>query len=107
MLTLVEQGGGAWKGCAVIAQWVGRAGSRRFFIRRQVSAGSAKLSVGKTSRIASILSRVPCIGRAGDVVWRDSGHCYKSDAAFDTDAERQTYRDVRKPVSQQHNAGGD
>ena len=43
-----------------------------------------------------------------DVVWRDRfGLCYKPDAALDTDAEHQTYRDVRKPVSQQYNAGGD
>src|SRR5664279_4680615 len=52
MLTLVEQGGGAWKWYAVIARWAGYAGSRRCFIRRQAGAGSAKLSVGKTSRIA-------------------------------------------------------
>jgi hypothetical protein len=56
---------------AVIAQWVGCAGSRRFFIRRQVSAGSAKLSVGKTSRIANAFYQ-EC-NASGDVVWRDSG----------------------------------
>jgi hypothetical protein len=52
MLTLVEQGGGAWRWYAVIARWAGYAGSRRCFIRSKLAPGSAKPSVGKTSRIA-------------------------------------------------------
>ena len=44
--------------------------------------------------------------RARRLAW-PVGLCDKPDAAFDTDAEHKTYRDVRKPVSQQYNAGGD
>jgi hypothetical protein len=36
----------------LIARWAGYAGNRRLFVRRQVGARSAKLSVGRTSRIA-------------------------------------------------------